>query len=369
MSRAGGARVPDFAAAVIAWQRRHGRHGLPWQRTRDAYRVWLAEVMLQQTQVGTVLGYYARFIDRFPDVRALAAAPLDEVLAQWSGLGYYSRARHLHRCAGIVVECHGGEFPRGAAALEKLPGIGRSTAAAIAAFCHGERAAILDGNVERVLSRVFGFDADLAVARHKAALWELAESLLPEKDLGAYTQGLMDLGAQVCLRRQPRCDACPVQTRCVAQSVGRQHAFPVKTRRLRRGRRTSHLLWLEQGDRVWMIRRPPRGVWAGLWCWPEAADSATWRDLVATWPGRGETVAPIDHALTHFDWRLEPLRWRLPTNLRVAPRRAIENTLPAGRWFTLHEASALGLPAPIRRWIEDRPPQSDDAASAEELVD
>ncbi len=376
MTRARATPDPEFAEAVVVWQRRHGRHELPWQQSRDPYRVWLSEVMLQQTQVGTVIGYYARFVERFADVRALAAASLDEVLAQWSGLGYYSRARHLHRCARIVVEHYGGEFPRAAAALATLPGIGRSTAAAIAAFCHGERVAILDGNVARVLTRAFAFDADLSESRHQAALWVLAESLLPASDIAAYTQGLMDLGAQVCVRRRPRCDACPLGARCVSRRGGRQESYPVKTRRIRRRQRTSHLLWLEQGDRVWMVRRPPRGVWAGLWSWPEAADPSAWPTLVAGWPGRGEALVPIDHALTHFDWRLEPLRWRLPTNLRVLPRRQIESALPQGRWYTRDEALRLGLPAPIRRWLESRctPAQkraqpSDDPAPAQELVD
>ena len=193
----------ELALRVIAWQRQHGRHTLPWQRTRDPYRVWLSEIMLQQTQVGTVLGYYDRFLQRFPDVLALAAAPLDEVLALWSGLGYYSRARNLHRCAQAVASEHGGHFPASSVALATLPGIGRSTAAAIAAFCFGERVAILDGNVKRVLTRALGFAGDLAESRQERALWQLADALLPHEHIEAYTQGLMDLGATVCALRQP----------------------------------------------------------------------------------------------------------------------------------------------------------------------
>ena len=192
-----------FAGRVVRWQESHGRNELPWQNTRDPYRVWLSEIMLQQTQVATVLEYYPRFLARFPDVASLAAAHLDEVLGLWSGLGYYSRARNLHRCAVDVVALHGGEFPRSAAALETLPGIGRSTAAAIASFCFGERAAILDGNVKRVLTRVLGFDADLAVAANERNLWTQAEAMLPNRGvqeaMPRYTQGLMDLGATVCL--------------------------------------------------------------------------------------------------------------------------------------------------------------------------
>jgi len=209
-----------FAPALITWQRNHGRHGLPWQGNRDPYRVWLSEIMLQQTQVSTVLSYYPRFLERFPHVHALAAAQTDEVMAMWSGLGYYSRARNLHRCAQAVVAEHGGEFPRDALTLETLPGIGASTAAAIAAFCHGERVSILDGNVRRVLSRVLAFAGDQAQPKVQRQMWDLAQALVPERsdasDMAAYTQGLMDLGATVCVRGQPRCPVCPMQGVCEA---------------------------------------------------------------------------------------------------------------------------------------------------------
>jgi A/G-specific adenine glycosylase len=333
----------SLAAQVIAWQRQHGRHALPWHGSRDPYRVWLSEVMLQQTQVTTVLDYYARFLARFPEVGALAAAPLDDVLALWSGLGYYSRARNLHRCAQAVMADHGGRFPDSAAMLATLPGIGRSTAAAIAAFCFGERAAILDGNVKRVLTRAIGFADDLAEARHERALWLQAESLLPLQGVEAYTQGLMDLGATVCLPRQPRCDACPLQSRCVALSEGRPQAYPVKTRELKRSRRQHGILWLQQGDRVWLAQRPDAGVWAGLWSLPEAASAEDWAALSDAWPGEGEALAPFVHVLTHVDWTLEPYRWRLPEDAALP-------ALP-GRWFSLGAALQMGLPAPIRKLI------------------
>jgi A/G-specific adenine glycosylase len=342
----------SIASRVVRWQRRHGRHDLPWQGTRDPYRVWLSEVMLQQTQVATVIAYYSRFLRAFPDVRTLAAASLDEVLALWSGLGYYSRARHLHRCAQVVVAQHGGEFPRDSKTLATLPGIGRSTAAAIAAFCFGERAAILDGNVKRVLARLLGFDADLAVAANERALWARAEALLPARAIEAYTQGLMDLGAEVCLQRRPRCDACPLRDPCIARARGWPQDFPVKTRRLKRGRRHDALLWLEHRGRVWLVKRPSHGVWAGLWSLPALADLAAARALAAGWPGHGEALAPIDHALTHFDWRLDPLRWHLPARTAAAALAAVEATLPPGRWFGVDEALALGLPAPVRRLLE-----------------
>lgn len=335
-----------LAAAVIHWQRRHGRHGLPWQGTRDAYRVWLSEVMLQQTQVSTVLEYYPRFLARFPDVQALAAAPLDDVLALWSGLGYYSRARNLHRCAQAVVAQHGGAFPASSAALATLPGIGRSTAAAIAAFCFGERAAILDGNVKRVLTRALGFDGDLSLAAEEKRLWTAAEALLPARDVDVYTQGLMDLGATVCSRRKPACERCPLAATCVAQADGMQDSYPVKTRRLKRGRRSHALLWLRQGPLLLLVQRPETGVWAGLWSLPEYTDAAALEALALAWPGTGEWLPNIEHALTHFDWLLQPLAWTLP------PRGKPPAGLPAGRWVSVEEALAMGLPAPVRRLLE-----------------
>jgi A/G-specific adenine glycosylase len=346
----------SFSDRVVAWQQRHGRHDLPWQNTRDPYRVWLSEIMLQQTQVVTVLDYYPRFLQRFADVTALAAAPLDDVLALWSGLGYYSRARNLHRCAQVVVGEHGGAFPRSAQALAELPGIGRSTAAAIAAFCFGERVAILDGNVKRVLTRMLGFEHDLALSANERALWAQAQALLPERGIERYTQGLMDLGATLCTSRAPRCDACPVQAICVARVQGRPEQYPVKTRRTTRGARSNALLWLTDAQqRVWLTQREPRGVWAGLWTLPLFDSIDALRTLSASWPGRGEALAPIDHALTHFDWRLEP--WRHALGPRVCEKRiaAIEAVLPPGAWFTLEDALALGLPAPIRKLLINGP--------------
>jgi len=337
------------AARVVRWQRRHGRHDLPWQGTRDPYRVWLSEVMLQQTQVATVLDYYPRFLARFPTVQALAAAPLDDVLALWSGLGYYSRARHLHRCAQEVVARHGGAFPSRSADLARLPGIGRSTAAAVAAFCFGERAAILDGNVKRVLTRLLAFDGDLAAAAEERRLWAAAEALLPARRVDVYTQGLMDLGATVCLARQPACERCPLAADCAAHLAGTPERYPVKTRRLQRGRRVNALLRLEHRGRWWLVQRPARGVWAGLWTLPEYPSRDALAGATAGWPGRGEWLPVIEHALTHFDWTLHPLAWHWPARARRLPDPA--SALP-GRWVTPEEALALGLPAPVRRLLE-----------------
>ncbi len=337
----------SLAASVIRWQRVHGRHGLPWQGTREPYRVWLSEVMLQQTQVSTVLGYYARFLERFPAVTDLAAAELDDVLALWSGLGYYSRARNLHRCAQAVVAEHGGVFPGNAQLLATLPGIGRSTAAAIAAFCFGERVAILDGNVKRVLGRALGFDGDLALAREQERLWSAAQDLLPSKDVDVYTQGLMDLGATLCTLRRPACERCPLASTCVASGRGKPEQWPIKTRRLKRSRREHALLWLEHRKRVWLVQRPDKGVWAGLWTLAEFPNEAALEDVVQGWPGEGHWQTTIEHALTHFDWTLKPLLWTWPDRA-AAPGL---DALPSGRWFTLEEALALGLPAPIRKLL------------------
>ena len=337
----------DFAARVVAWQRSQGRRGLPWQGQRDPYRVWLSEVMLQQTQVATVLDYYPRFLARFPDVAALAAAPLDEVLALWSGLGYYRRARLLHRCAGVVMAEHGGRFPLDAEQLAALPGIGRSTAAAIAAFCAGQRAAILDGNVKRVLSRALGHGEDLAVARHERALWVRACALLPADgaDMPAYTQGLMDLGATVCLARRPDCPRCPLAETCVARREGRPEAYPVKTRKLRRSQRESWWLWLEHDGAVWLQQRPAEGIWAGLWTLPLFDDEAALDAAAAALGLRAEALPPIDHALTHLDWRLHPRR------AVAASRPDAEARLGAGRWVARDALATLGLPAPLAKLL------------------
>lgn len=341
-----------IAVRVTAWQATHGRHALPWQNTRDPYRVWLSEIMLQQTQVATVLDYFPRFLARLPTVQALAAAPADEVLGLWSGLGYYSRARNLHRCAHQVVERFGGEFPRSAALLETLPGIGRSTAAAIASFCFGERVAILDANVKRVLTRVLGFSADLARPAHERLLWDQATALLPQGsqavldvDMPRYTQGLMDLGATLCIPRKPLCLLCPLQQDCVAHAEGREEAYPVRTRTLKRSSESWWLLLARDGaGRVWLERRPDTGIWAGLHCLPVFAhrDGA---DTVLREAGAGEPHAlPVFlHVLTHKDLHLHPVEAVVP------PDREPQSP---GRWATREEWTALGLPAPVRKLLD-----------------
>ena len=342
---------PDIAQRVLRWRRQFGRQGMPWQDTRDPYRVWLSEIMLQQTQVATVRDYYLRFLQRFPDLAALAAAPLDDVLALWSGLGYYSRARNLHRCAQVVQREHGGSFPRSAEALARLPGIGRSTAAAIAAFCYGERVAILDGNVKRVLTRALGFGDDLSLAANERVLWQRAQDLVPQQGVEDYTQGLMDLGATLCSARNPDCGRCPLAEVCVAYREGAPQAYPVKTRRLRRGARQHALLWLQHGPRVWLVQRAPQGVWAGLWSLPEFDSPEALQALLRAWPGEGERLPTIVHVLTHLDWTLQPLRWQLPARLGARRVDALTAQLPAGRWVDRPQALQMGLPAPVRKLL------------------
>ncbi|MCX7960811.1 MAG: A/G-specific adenine glycosylase [Burkholderiales bacterium] len=330
----------DFARRLIAWQRRHGRHGLPWQERRDPYRVWLAEVMLQQTQVATVIPYYRRFVARFPDVAALARAPLAEVLRLWSGLGYYARARHLHAAARTIVREHGGRFPDTAEALAGLPGVGRSTAGAIAVFAFGQRAAILDGNVRRVLARSFGVQGE-------RAQWRLAESLVPARDVETYTQALMDLGATVCTRARPACERCPVAARCVARRESRIAELPAPRARARRPVRRARWLVLLDRGRVLLERRPARGLWGGLWAFPEpdsGPPARFCRDRLGCTVGRIERLAPIEHDFTHFRLRAQPLLCRLESGAR-APRAR------GRRWFALAGAAQAAVPAPVKKLL------------------
>ncbi|MBA3593358.1 MAG: A/G-specific adenine glycosylase [Pseudomonadota bacterium] len=349
---AAAALAPTFANLLVRWQKSHGRHSLPWQKTRDPYRVWLSEIMLQQTQVATVLDYYKRFLQRFPTVADLAAASPDEVLGLWSGLGYYSRARNLHRCAQDVMRLHGGRFPKTSGLLQTLPGIGPSTAAAIASFCFSERVAILDGNVKRVLTRLMAFSGDLASSAQERVLLGVATVLLPRRklreDMPRYTQGIMDLGATICTSRQPSCPLCPVQNLCVGLASGAPERFPVKTRKLKRSALSLSLLWAERADgAVWLERRPATGIWGGLYCFPVfSSEDELLASLPATLQGQLLAVPPFVHVLTHKDLRLSPMR------LALAAKATRVQQLPgAGSWFTRDALTVLGLPAPIRKLL------------------
>jgi len=338
--------VKSFALRIIDWHRRHGRHTLPWQTTRDPYRIWLSEIMLQQTQVGTVIPYFERFVAHFPDLPALASAGEDDVLALWSGLGYYSRARNLHAAARMLMAGHGGTFPHQPDAIARLPGIGRSTAAAIAALAFGQRCAILDGNVKRVLARhggIAGWPGDRQV---EAALWQLAESLLPDTGIEAYTQGMMDLGALVCTRSQPACAACPVNADCIARSQDRIDALPApRPKKVLPEKRVQMLLLLDRGE-LMLEKRPPHGIWGGLWSLPELAHDADaashCRDRFGFIALTQQALPQFTHSFTHFRLHIRPMQ------LQVAPRHS---TLPGQIWMPLADATNAALPAPVRTLV------------------
>lgn len=328
---------------LVAWQRQHGRRGLPWQQSADPYRVWLSEIMLQQTQVATVIGYYERFLAAFPDVEALAAAPVDAVLALWSGLGYYARARNLHRAAQQVVALGG--FPRTSEGLQALPGVGPSTAHAIAAFSWGAPVAILDGNVKRWLVRWLALDADLSQKPVHEQLWQQAQALVPadasHAEMVAYTQACMDLGNLRCTRRQPRCDDCPLQSSCAAHAQGLQQQLPrPKVRKIQPERAVALWVCLWR-DQVCLQQRPMQGLWGGLWCLPEYAGDEEIAVLAGAVPL--QHLPAFTHVFTHFRLQISPC---LSTWPETAPPPL------DGRWFTLPDALQLGLPQPIRKILQ-----------------
>ena len=334
-----------IAEPLIQWHARHGRHDLPWQRERTPYRVWVSEIMLQQTQVSTVLGYYERFLQRFPDVATLAAASADEVLHLWSGLGYYSRARNLQRAARCVLAEHGGSLPDEREALARLPGIGRSTAAAIVALAHGRREAILDGNVKRVLARYFGIDGAAGKRETQQELWRRSEQCTPKAQVALYTQAIMDFGAMVCTRRKPLCTKCPLSGRCVALHSGRVDELPAARAAARRPRRGIVMLLARRKDgQILLQRRPEQGVWGGLWTLPEfASRQAAWR-FCRTKLQRArlesEALPLMRQAFTHFELEITPLRASCSDSCAVMEG-------PQMLWYNPREPARIGLPAPI----------------------
>jgi A/G-specific adenine glycosylase len=340
---------PSFAHRVIHWQRHFGRHDLPWQGRCDPYPIWLSEIMLQQTQVTTVLDYFPRFMARFPNVRALAEAPLEAVLSLWAGLGYYARARNLHACAVKVAAAHGGRFPATAAALAELPGIGRSTAAAIAAFAYGERAAILDGNVKRVLCRHFAIQGAPVGAVEKE-LWVLADSLLPASvDMAAYTQGLMDLGATLCVARKPRCAECPLATSCLAWRQGRVQELPTPKVKTPKPRRSAEFLLITDGENILLQRRPPTGVWGGLLSLPEGRLHLPKLGLAGC---ELQSLPPRAHVFTHFCLEIHPYLCRVERMPRLADTPDLE-CLPDFECLRLADALQAGVPAPVLRLLRE----------------
>ena len=337
--------MTEFAPVLIAWQRQFGRSDLPWQNTRDPYRIWLSEIMLQQTQVASVIPYFQRFLQKFPDNATLAAAPQEEVLGYWAGLGYYARARNLHRCARQVEQEYGGRFPTRAEALVALPGIGRSTAAAIAVFSTGAREAILDGNVKRVLTRCFGVTGYPGVPTIERALWSLAECLLPEKGIEAYTQGLMDLGASLCSRTRPQCDLCPLASFCVARCEARTAELPTPKPRKAIPVKSARMALLAYAGSVLVLERPSAGVWGGLWSLPELGPSESLDSLAQRWGckvGRWQTLPVVRHAFTHFRLEITPTLG----HVEGVEALASDDTAPC-RWLALDALETAPLPAPV----------------------
>jgi A/G-specific adenine glycosylase len=335
------------APALLEWHARDGRHHLPWQQDRTPYRVWVSEIMLQQTQVRTVVAYYERFMARFPDVRSLADAPVDEVLHLWSGLGYYARARNLHRAAVCIRDDYGGQFPVQFAQLAALPGIGRSTAGAILALAHGARFPILDGNARRVLARYFGVPGNSSERGVAQRLWELSERCTPHAQVDAYTQAIMDLGATVCVRRKPLCTHCPLSQKCFARRTGRQHELPApRVSRARGQRRVFMVVALQDDGSVLLERRPESGVWGGLWCLPEFATAtaagAFLRTALRAAAIKPQPLSDIQHAFTHFDLAITPLLVRCSGAWAVR-----EEGAQPSLWYNIREPARIGLPAPI----------------------
>lgn len=339
----------EFSRRVLAWFDRHGRKDLPWKSDPSPYRVWVSEIMLQQTQVNTVIPYYRRFVIRFPDVIALADAELDEVLHLWSGLGYYARARNLHRAATIVRDRYGGELPENVEALRALPGIGRSTAGAILALARNERQPILDGNVKRVLARFAAVEGWPGQGRALDDLWTLAERYTPHERVSDYTQAMMDLGAMICVRR-PHCRICPVAAGCAAHAQGRETAYPApRPRRERPVRRTRLLLLQTPKGEVLLEKRPPTGVWGGLWSLPECTpetDVASWcRDRLGVEVGALQPWTELRHTFSHFHLDITPVR--------VAVRATPAVVMEAERhvWYNVAQPDERGLAAPVRRLL------------------
>lgn len=337
----------NFASRLVTWQRMHGRHDLPWQN-QDAYRVWLSEIMLQQTQVATVIPYYQRFVAAFPNVTALAAATEEQVLAHWSGLGYYARGRNLHKAAQIIAQKFKGEFPHRFEDIVDLPGVGRSTAAAVCALAWHEHRAILDGNVKRVLARYCGIEGWTGEKKVEEQLWQKAEALLPHDDVATYTQSLMDMGATVCTRSKPQCVLCPVQEDCIALQTARVDALPTPRPKKTVPERNATFLLLMHGNDILLEKRPGSGIWGGLWCPPQFEDGVAaraWFERNGMEAIEGERLESFTHTFTHFKLHIVPLRIRLVQKPLLAAQ-------PGSVWLDVGEALRAAIPTPVRKILE-----------------
>jgi A/G-specific adenine glycosylase len=341
--------MTDFASRLIAWQKLHGRHDLPWQNTTDPYAIWISEIMLQQTQVSAVIGYYQKFMARFPTIEALANATQDEVLQHWSGLGYYSRARNLHNAAQTIMDQHGGQFPQDFPTIQTLSGIGRSTAAAIASFAFSQVQTILDGNVKRVLARHFAVTGWPSSPKVEKALWILAESLLPETDMVAYTQGLMDLGATLCSRTKPKCASCPLNSSCEAYKQNRVSELPTPKQKKTIPEKYITMLIFRQGNEVLLEKRPPSGIWGGLWSFPETEAKDFFAELSHDKFGMNVVVnqpLPIlSHSFTHFKLHIQPQPLLL--------LKQFSQVREYGHvWLSIEDAIGAAIPTPVRKILQ-----------------
>ncbi len=341
----------EFSAAIVRWYQAHGRKTLPWQQDINPYKVWVSEIMLQQTQVSTVIGYYQRFIQRFADIHELAQAPLDEVLHLWTGLGYYSRARNLHKTAQLICRDYAGNFPSSVDALNELPGIGRSTAGAIASLSMQVRAPILDGNVKRVLAR---YSAEFEHPNTSAAskrLWQLAEQLTPAQDFAHYNQAMMDIGATLCTRSRPQCDSCPVREGCSALKQNLQQSLPVPRPKKQLPKKTSNMLIIsDPQQQVMLYQRPPQGLWGGLFSLPELDDLAQLDAFMYKHQLKSldqQPLPPLTHKFSHFELTIEP--WLI--QLAEQPICLAES---GWFWYNTKLPQAIGLAAPIKKLLRQQ---------------
>jgi A/G-specific adenine glycosylase len=341
-------QAQPFSRVVLDWYQAYGRKTLPWQLDKTPYQVWLSEVMLQQTQVTTVIPYFQRFISRFPDVAALAAAPLDEVLHLWTGLGYYARARNLHRAAQTIVAQYGGEFPTSFAEIVALPGVGRSTAGAILSLALGQHYPILDGNVKRVLARCYAIEGWPGKKEVENRLWQISEEVTPAQGVGQFNQAMMDLGALVCTRAKPKCELCPLNTGCLANGNSSWGKYPGKKPKQTLPEKTAYFLLLQHGDGVWLEQRPGVGLWGGLFCFPQfstCADLALWLQQRGLADHHLEQLTAFRHTFSHFHLDIVPF-W---LNIEQTASAMDEGT---GLWYNLAQPPAVGLAAPVERLLQ-----------------
>lgn len=340
----------SFSKRLLDWFEKNGRHDLPWQKDQTPYRVWVSEIMLQQTQVATVIPYFQRFMQTFPDVKALAKANLDDVLHLWTGLGYYARARNLHKAANIIVNDHHAEFPETLDEIMLLPGIGRSTAGAILSQARGERHPILDGNVKRVLSRYYAVEGWPGQKKVEQILWSYAELNTPKKSVRDYTQAIMDLGATVCVRRNPHCELCPLITGCIARKTERQQDYPeAKPKKIKPNKDTVFAIIENRKGEVLLQQRPPSGIWGGLWCFPEYSSREELAKKISKQFGKIEQQTEykkFKHTFSHFHLMIRPV------HIKLAEKVSMMEDAGKSTWLDLNEYASLGFPAPVVSMLE-----------------